>query len=228
MEGVEIVPVGVDGAQQIQHIAAAVVRPPQQAQGAGVLPVIQVQDQAVGHGGGLQHGAGPVQMQAGAVPGQGPHRGHKGLRPLLHVGEGIGGGLLIQGVHHAAPGGVQHQGGPVGGPGLQVQQGQLVPHRPGQGLHLLHGHSLAVLDADLVPKQAQGIAVGQYAVGPAGQGSGALLRGQSRLGAAQQAQHQQKAEKFFHVQHPFSHFPAAREGCLHCKQGDGGSQFKIS
>ena len=167
-------------------------------------------------------------MQAGAVSGQGTHRGHKGLGPLLHAGEGVGGRLLIQGVHHAAPGGVQHQGGPVGGPGLQIQKGQFVFHRLGQGLHLLHRHSLAVLDADLIPKQAQGIAVGQYAVGPDGQGSGALLRGQSHLGAAQKAQHQQKAEKFFHVQHPFSHFPAAREVCLHCKQGNGGSQFKIS
>ena len=54
-----------------------------------------------------------------------------------------------------------------------------------------------MLDADLVPKQAQGIAIGQYAVGPAGQGAGLSSAARATWGATQQAQHQQKAEKFF-------------------------------
>ena len=43
MEGVEIAPVGVDGAQKIQGVPVA-LRFPQQAQGAGVLLVVEGQD----------------------------------------------------------------------------------------------------------------------------------------------------------------------------------------
>ena len=59
-------PVGVDGAQKIQGVAVA-LRLPQQAEGAGVLLVVEGQDQLVGEAGGFQKGAGPVQGQAAAV-----------------------------------------------------------------------------------------------------------------------------------------------------------------
>ena len=211
MEGVGVVHVGVDAPQQVQGVALPVVRLPQQAQGTGVLLVVQVENQAVGHGGGLQQGAGLLQAQAGAVAGQGAHRGHELLRPRLNAGEGVGGRLLVQGVDHAAPGGVDDQTLLSGGPGLHLQQGQLVGHHLGHGIQLLRGHGLAVLGVDLVSKQPQGVAVGQHAVGPGGQG-GRLLGGglcrQGGLGAAQHTQGQQQTDEFlFHVHLPFSGSP---------------------
>ena len=210
MEGVGVVHVGVDAPQQVQGVALPVVRLPQQAQGTGVLLVVQVENQAVGHGGGLQQGAGLLQAQAGAVAGQGAHRGHELLRPRLNAGEGVGGRLLVQGVDHAAPGGVDDQTLLSGGAGLHLQQGQLVGHHLGHGVQLLRGHGLAVLGVDLIPKQPQGVAVGQHAVGPGGE----RLRlrggfgGKGRLGAAQQAKGQQQADEFlFHIHLPFSGSP---------------------
>ena len=159
VEGIDVVPVQMYGAQQIQGIIP-VGGLPQQALGAGVLPVIDGQDQPVGHDHGLLIGAGALLGQACAVSLDHAQPGQKGLRALLHAGQVISGRLLIQGVHHAAPGGVYHQAHGVCRPGFQLQQGQLVGHYLGHGLQLLHGHRALDVGGVVVVHQTQGVAVG--------------------------------------------------------------------
>ena len=219
VEGVEVVPVGVDGAQQIQCVAVALGFP-QKPKGTGVLRVVQGQDQPVGKAGGLQEGAGPVQGQrAGAVSLNYPQGGKKLHRPGLHILKGVGRRLLIQGVEHAAPGGIDDQGLPLVRIGGHPQQGQLVRRRLGHPIQLLLGDGLRMgAGVELVAEQPHGVAVGNLAPGPVGQLSGLhpgnvaasvggrgapALFGKHRSDAPQQPKGQQQRKQSFHCNHPF-------------------------
>ena len=170
MEGVEVAAVGVDGAQQVQGIAVP-LRLPQKPQGAGVLPVVEVEDQPVGKGGCLHQGAGAVQGQAGVVTPDHLHGAHELHRSGVDAREGVGENLHIQGVEHAAPGGIKDKGAGAGAL-LHAQQGQLVGHHACDLVQLLLSDGLVVLGVDLVPEQTHGVAVGQLLVGPGGDGGG--------------------------------------------------------
>ena len=192
VEGIDVVPVQMYGAQQIQGIIP-VGGLPQQALGAGVLPVIDGQNQPVGHDHGLLIGAGALLGQACAVSLDHAQPGQKGLRALLHAGQVISGRLLIQGVHHAAPGGVYHQAHGVCRPGFQLQQGQLAGHYLGHGLQLLHGHRALDVGGVVVVHQTQGVAVGQLAYRP----GGGLLGFRRQRGEDQQSSGEQAGQGFF-------------------------------
>ena len=195
VEGVEIVAVRVNGAQQIQGVAVALGFP-QQAQGAGVVLVIQGQGHTVGKRHGLQQGAWAVQGQTGAVTVAVEHTqgGQKFLRLRIYSFKGIGGGLHIQGVNHTAAGCVKHEGTGAGAL-LHAQKRQLVRDYPDHFVQLLLGNRLAVIGVNFVPYQAHGVGIGDLAVGPSGKRlSLGFLRSKDWDCTAQYSQSQQQSK----------------------------------
>lgn len=121
--------------------------------------------------------------------------GQKLHRPGVDVRKGVGEGLHVQGVEHAAPGGVNHKGTGIGAL-LHLQQNQLVSGHLGHLVQLLLGDGLAVVGVDLVPHQPQGVAVGHLAPGPGRQGLSLRLLRQHRDG--KQPEGQQQGKYFLH------------------------------
>ena len=160
VERIDIVPVQVDGAQQIEGVLP-VGGLPQQALGAGVVGVVYCQDQPVGHDHGLLIGAGALQRQISRLISlDHTQAGEEGRGPFFHTGQLIGRRLLVQGVHHAASGAVHHQARGVRRPLGQFQQSQFVGHDLAHVLHLLRGHRALDVSCIGIVHQPQGIAVG--------------------------------------------------------------------
>ena len=197
VQGVGVAAIHVDGAQQVEGVVP-VDSLPEQAPGAGVVGVVDRQDQPLGHGHGLLIGAGALLIQLAApVALHHAQAGEEGLRAILHAVDVVGRRLLIQGVHHAAPGGVHHQPGGVRRPLGQLQHRQLVGHDARHGLQLLGRNRALDISGVAVVHQAQGIAVGQLrhrpGVGQLGRG---LLRRQG--GHGQQGRGQGKGRRAAH------------------------------
>ena len=113
--------------------------------------------------------------------------GEEGRGPLLHAVDVVGGRLLVQRVHHAAPGGVHHQSFGVRRPLGQLQQGQLVGHDAGHGRELLAGDGALNVRSVVVVHQPHGVAVRQLSHRP-GVGH---LRGRSGIFRRQRGRGQQ-------------------------------------
>ena len=193
VKGIDVVPVQMYGAQQVQGIIP-VGGLPQQTLGSGVLLVVHRQDEPVGHDHGLLISTGALQSQ---VPGGAALHHAQACEEsggaLLHAGQLIGGGLLVEGVHDAAPGGIHHQAYGIRRPLVQLQQSQLGGHHVGHGLQLLHGYRALNIRGIVVVHQTQGVAVGQLAHGP----GGGLLGLRSQGGDGQQGGGHQSGQDLF-------------------------------
>ena len=187
MQGIDVAAVHVDGAQQVEGVVP-VDGLPQQTSGAGVVGVIEGQDQPLGHDHSLLIGAGPVFVQsAGLIAPDHAQADEEGRGPLLHAVDVVGGRLLVQRVHHAAAGGVHHQSFGVRRPLGQLQQGQLVGHDVGHGRELLAGDGALNVRSVVVVHQPHGVAVRQLSHRP-GVGH---LRGRSGIFRRQRGRGQQ-------------------------------------